>query len=141
MPEAAHSLLPLWLDARNGAVEPVDLGVIKGQLAAQGINNRGWRLYLDYGDALFFPLGHLWIRADQAHSSGPNALAYLRLIQACEMDVLPPPDLVASLQQWGVPGDRLDGIPPMFFRAAWKAAVANQYETRSAGSSSGKWSA
>ena len=31
----------------------------------------------------------------------------------------------------GLPDDRLDLLPPLYFRAAWKAAVANQYEQRS----------
>jgi hypothetical protein len=132
MPEAIHSHLPLWLDPRRREDAPVDLGTLKSELARQGINSRSWRLYLDYGDALFAPLGRPWIHPDQPFTSGPSAVAYLRLLQACEMDVLPPPGLVASLQFWGVPNVRLDCVPPMFFRAAWKAAVANQYERRAA---------
>lgn len=132
MPEAAHRLLPLWLSDRHWEDVPVDLGVLKKELTRQGVNNRGWRLYLDYGDALFLPLGLPWICLELPFISAPNALAYLRLIQACEMDVLPPPGLVASLAHWGVPNDRLDCIPPLFFRAAWKAAVANQYEQQAA---------
>ena len=132
MPEAVHHQLPLWLDPRRREDAPVDLGTLKANLARQGINSRGWRLYLDYGEALFLPLGSPWIHPEQPYSSGPNAVSYLRLLQACEMDVLPPPALVASLQQWRVPNDRLDCVPPMFFRAAWKAAVANQYEPRAA---------
>lgn len=129
MPEAIHSQLPLWLDPRRKKVAPVDLGVIKAELARRGVNSRGWRLYLDYGDALFAPLGKPWIHPDQPFASGPNAVAYLCLLQACEMDVLPPPALVASLALWGIPNDRLDRIPPLYFRAAWKAAIANQYES------------
>lgn len=132
MPDAVHCQLPLWLDPRRREDAPVDLGSLKAELARQGINSRGWRLYLDYGDALFAPLGRPWIHPDQPFSSGPNAVAYLRLLQACEMDVLPPPVLVASLALWGIPNDRLDGVPPLFFRAAWKAAVANQYAPRNA---------
>ena len=129
MPEAIHSQLPFWLDPRRKKDAPVDLGAIKAELARRGVNSRGWRLYLDYGDALFAPLGKPWIHPDQPFASGPNAVAYLALLQACEMDVLPPPALVASLSHWGVPNDRLDRIPPLFFRAAWKAAIANQYES------------
>ena len=132
MPEAIHRQLPLWLDPRRREDAAFDLCTLKAELARQGVNSRGWRLYLDYGDALFAPLGRLWIHPDQPFSSGPNAVTYLRLLQACEMDVLPPPDLVSSLQFWGVPNDRLDRVPPLFFRAAWKAAVANQYEPRAA---------
>ena len=132
MPEAIHRQLPLWLNPRRREEAAVDLCTLKAELARLGVNSRGWRLYLDYGDALFAPLGRPWIHPDQPFSSGPNAIAYLRLLQACEMDVLPPPDLVASLQFWGIPNDRLDSVPPLFFRAAWKAAVANQYEPRAA---------
>jgi hypothetical protein len=132
MPEVAHELLPFWLGISNREDSPVELGALKKQLTRCAVNNRGWRLYLDYGDALFLPLGLPWICPDLPSVSASNALVYLRLIQGCEMDVLPPPSLVASLAQWGVPNDRLDCIPPMFFRAAWKAAVANQYEQRAA---------
>jgi hypothetical protein len=132
MPEAVYSQLPLWLDPRRRENAPVDPGTLKAELARLGVNSRGWRLYLDYGDALFLPLGRPWIHTDQPFSNGPNAVAYLRMLQACEMDVLPPPGIVASLQSWGVPNSRLDCVPPMFFRAAWKAAVANQYEPRAA---------
>ena len=128
MQEAAHRQLPQWLDPSRRSDAPVDLGTLKASLARQGGNGRGWRLYLDYGDALFSPLGRQWIHPDQPFTSGPNALAYLRILQACEMDVLPLPELVASLQMWPLPNNRLDTIPPLFFRSAWKAAVANQYE-------------
>ena len=132
MPEATHRQLALWLNPSRRENAPVDLGALKAELARLGINSRGWRLYLDYGDARFEPLGRPWIHEDQPFSSGPNALAYLRLLQACEMDVLPPPDLVASLRFWDIPEARLAKVPPLFFRAAWKAAVANQYVPRSA---------
>ena len=128
MSEAVHNQLPLWLDPRRREDAPVDLGTLKAELARLGINSRGWRLYLDYGDALFSPLSRPWIHPDQPFTSGPNAVTYLRLLQSCEMDVLPPPALVASLPFWDVPKERVDGVPPLFFRAAWKAAVANQYE-------------
>ena len=131
MPESIHRQLPLWLDPRRRENPAVDLGALKAELARLRINSRGWHLYLDYGDALFEPLGRPWIHEDQPFSSGPNALAYLRLLQSCEMDVLPPPDLVASLRFWGIPEGRLAKVPPLFFRAAWKAAVANQYASRS----------
>lgn len=130
MPEAGHRLLPFWCNPRQAQDLPLELGVLKKQLAEQGVNNRGWRLYLDYGDAIFSPLGLPWICPDMPYICAPNALAYLCLLQACEMDVLPPPDLVASMPLWGIPQDRLSAIPPLFFRAAWKASVANQYEQR-----------
>lgn len=131
MPEVAHTLLPRWLGATDEVDLPTDLGVIKAELTSRGINNRGWRLYLDYGDSLFAPLGQHWLGAEHHLTRAANVVAYLRLLQACEMDVLPPIDLVASLSQWRLPDDLIEAIPPLFFRAAWKAAVANQYQESS----------
>ncbi len=127
MPESEHRQLAQWLNPSRQIDAPLDLGKFKEQLACQAINSRGWRLYLDYGDALFLPLRSPWIRPDQPYTNGLNAIVYLRLLQACEMDVLPPPVLVASLPLWGLPDERLDQVPPLYFRAAWKAAVASQY--------------
>jgi hypothetical protein len=47
---ACHTQLANWLDI---PVEDagVDLGRIKKALAERGVNARGWRLFLDYGDA------------------------------------------------------------------------------------------
>jgi hypothetical protein len=91
------------------------------------VNGRGWRLCLEFGDALFHPLEAGFFPANLLYANGSNAAAYLRLLQACEMDVLPPPELVASLARWRLPRNRLSIIPPLFFRAAWKACVAAQY--------------
>lgn len=124
-----HDLLPIWLDTAH--VDEIDLGRLKRLLAERGVNGRGWRLCLEYGDALFYPLEAGFFPANLSYANGSNAAAYLRLLQACEMDVLPPPELVASIAKWGLPQDRLSVIPPLFFRAAWKACVAAQYsETR-----------
>jgi hypothetical protein len=101
--------------------------LLKKALVARGVNGRGWRLYLDYGDAMFEALGRPWVDADAPFSSGPNAAVFLRLLAACEMDVLPPPLLVRSLRQWRIPGERLAELPPLFLRAAWKACVAADY--------------
>jgi hypothetical protein len=121
-----HEQLAIWFDIpldEDGA----DLGLLKKALAARGVNARGWRLYLDYGDAMFEALGLPWVDTDAPFSSGPNAVAFLRLLAACEMDVLPPPLLVRSLRQWHIPGERLAEVPPLFLRAAWKACVAADY--------------
>jgi len=120
-----HALLPFWLDSAHA--DEIDLGGLKRLLADQGVNGRGWRLYLDYGDALFAPLQNVLVTPKRAIANADNAIAYLRMLQACEMDVLPPPELVASMAQWHLPQVRLALIPPLFFRAAWKACVAAQY--------------
>ena len=127
MSEADHRDLPRWLNLSRRNDAQVDLGALKETLAGAGVNGRGWRLYLDYGDSIFIRLGRPWIDPDQPLINALNALIYLRLLQACEMDVLPPLDLVASLPSWRLPNDWLHSIPPLFFRAAWKASVAHQY--------------
>jgi hypothetical protein len=123
---ALHDQLAAWFDIPVDE-EGADLGRLKKELSARGVNARGWRLYHDYGDAMFAALGRPWVDADAPFSSGPNAAAFLRLLAACEMDVLPPPLLVRSLRQWHIPGERLASVPPLFLRAAWKACVAADY--------------
>lgn len=105
-----------------------DQGVVKHQLAALGVNSRGWRLYADYGYAMFVPLGQRWCDLACQDVRGDNEVAWLKILQACEMDVLPPPQLVQSMAQWRIPGDQLDVVPPLFLRLAWKACVAAQYQ-------------
>ncbi len=100
---------------------------LKLELMARGVNSRGWHLYTSYGNAMFQPLGQAWCDPDFTEVRGANEVAWLKILQACEMDVLPPRELVASISQWRIPGDLLDLVPPMFVRAAWKASVAAQY--------------
>ena len=124
---ADHIALPQWLEASDCQIEADDLGTIKTVLTQKGVNARGWRLYLDHGDVLFSPLVRHWFATYGSSQKATVATNWLRLLQACEMDVLPPPELVASIAQWRLPGDRLEAIPPLFFRAAWKSCVAAQY--------------
>ena len=56
-----------------------------------------------------------------------NALAFLRLLQACETDVLPPTALLRSMARWHIPEQRLDLVLPAFFRAAWKMCIVGEY--------------
>lgn len=112
--------------------EPVDLGGLKRQLSTLGVNSRGWRLFLDFGDALFLPL----IEGRPGLLNNLPALSryvaeYLCLLQACEMDVLPPAELVRSMARWAIPFDSLRLVPPLFFRATWKAAISASYALRS----------
>ena len=90
-----HDLLSAWLEPANP--DHSDLGRLKRTLAERGVNGRGWRLCLDYGDALFSPLRSDFFSPYPSVANASNAIAYLRLLQACEMDVLPPPKLVASM--------------------------------------------
>lgn len=103
------------------------LSTLKQRLAARGVNARGWRLYLDYGDALLEPLDEIWFSPVHPHTNVLNAVDYLKLLQACEMDVPPPLALARSLWQWDIPDLRLSLVPPLFFRAAWKATAAAEY--------------
>jgi hypothetical protein len=122
-----HQHLEGWFFTEFG-VNANDFGELKETLSRRGVNSRGWRLYLDYGDALFLPLGRAWIDPENHPLSAPhNAIAWLRLLQACEMDVLPPVQLVRSVAAWKVPGVRLERIPPLFLRAAWKACIEAEY--------------
>jgi hypothetical protein len=108
-----------------------DQAVVKQQLGALGINSRGWRLYVDYGYAMFVPLGQRWCDLACEDVRGDNEVAWLKILQACETDVLPPPQLVQSMAQWHIPGDQLDVVPPLFLRLVWKACVAAQYQADS----------
>lgn len=123
---AYHVQLPAWLGIPED--DPgVDLGLLKKTLASRGVNARGWRLYLDYGDAMFEALGEPWIDSDAPACSGPSAVAFLKLTAACEMDIPPPPLLVRSISRWQIPDSKLETIPPLFLRAAWKGYVAEDY--------------
>lgn len=126
------NVLGRWLGVTNHTdTEQTDLRLLKAALARHGVNSRGWRLYIDHGDAMFRPLiscAHTGVHRKAALAA--RAVAWLRVLQACEMDVLPPPELVRGISDWGVPGDDLLEIPPLFLRAAWKAVISAQYETR-----------
>lgn len=129
MTSPEHAALPRWFELPEGEDGAVRLGELKETLSRRGINSRGWRLYLDYGDAIFLPLGRAWIDPENHPLSAPhNAIAWLRLLQACEMDVLPPVQLVRSIAAWKVPGVRLERIPPLFLRAAWKACIGRSID-------------
>ena len=78
---ACHEQLALWFNVPVDG-EGVYLGLLKRELVARGVNARGWRLYLDYGDAIFEALGRPWVDADAPFSSGSNAAVFLRLLAA-----------------------------------------------------------
>ncbi|WP_415035154.1 hypothetical protein [Azonexus sp.] len=121
--DTSHFLLPdlyaiASLDEADAAQQ------LKALLQENGVNRRGWRLYLDYGDALLESLGSHLLNPQRQQQSCRHVEQVLSLLAACEMDVPPPRELMGALAQWPVaPGD----VPPLLFRAAWKACVLYQY--------------
>jgi PcfJ-like protein len=127
----ALTQLGAWLGLEAQSLDDLDdqpdLGRIKSELMRQGVNSRGWRLCIDHGDALFSPLAEHFMQNLPPHECAIQACGWLRVLQACEMDVLPPYELVNSILSWRIPGGRLESIPPLFLRAAWKATVGAAY--------------
>ena len=119
---ARHAQLIDWFSIPPLPTGP-DLGALKNRLADEGIKQRAWRLYHDFGDALFDALGSSWIRPDRFRTSRDNALCLLRALGACELDMAPPASLLGSMHLWQIPNGCLGDIPPRFLRAAWKATV------------------
>lgn len=105
-----------------------DQRALKSRVTERGVNARGWRLYLDHGDAMFKPFADSLFKTLSPQACAAQAMAWLCVLQACQMDVLPPRELVNSIAQWDLPAAQLQTIPPMFLRAAWKATTAIQYE-------------
>jgi hypothetical protein len=105
-----------------------DLGALKAFFAAQGVPGRGWRLYLDYGDDLFEPLEEPFIRPAFPAEAVSQLLNYLKLLASCETDVLPPRPLVESMAAWAIPHRDIGVVPTNFFRSAWKACIAQEYQ-------------
>lgn len=121
-----HELLP-FLYAIPASEPGERLAALKQALKEKGVTRRGWRLYLDFGDALIEALGDYI--GEEHHS--PNlrrirATQLLALLAACEMDVPPPPELIGTLPEWGF--SRLANVPPLLLRAVWKACLVQQYE-------------
>lgn len=116
-----------WLGMSTAKGGQDDLRLLKTALTQQGVNSRGWRLYLDHGDPMFTPLLANWPLELTHATRGRQAIAWLCVLQGCEIDVLPPPELVLSVSNWDLPSAQVSAIPPLFLRAAWKALVAAQY--------------
>jgi hypothetical protein len=127
---AFYTSLCRCLDVPLGDDQEPDLGKLKQALSQRGVNARGWRLCLDYGDDLILPLGGVWFRSG-TKIGAKHAVAYLRLLQACETDIPPNKAFTASMVDWRVPDWDLTRIPVHFFRAAWKASVAADYAGQS----------
>lgn len=116
----SHAWLPYWLDQDRAALLGRDAKALRSALSEHGVNARGSRLYLDYGDRLFQPLGSTWIRQHDEGRSLRSAMAWLKILQACEMDIAPPPDLVRAVVSCCPPDAGLESIPSVLFRAAWR---------------------
>lgn len=123
----SHSLLPELLGLEN-----TEFHTIKQALAAHEVNARGWRLYADYGDAIFLRFEDAHREPIPARFRLPALIALLKLLAACEMDVLPPPALLGSIWQWQLPRNDLALIPAALFRTLWKTCIAITYEHDSA---------
>jgi hypothetical protein len=124
-----HSLLSDWYQyhIEMDGKQPGDLIALRKALSSRGVNSRGWRLYVDNGDALFLPLREIYQDDAVCTNKGVFAATWLKILQACEMDVLPPVWLVASIFRWGIPEQKIENLPPLFLRAAWKACNAAEY--------------
>ena len=115
-----HSKLPYWL-----SMPDADFAALKKAVTANGVNSRGWRMYADFGDAVFEYLADSRLFSEAMRLE--NAMALLKLLAACEMDVLPPPELLASMAEWRLPDERIEVIPASFMRTLWKRCVQLQY--------------
>ncbi|HRQ56414.1 MAG TPA: hypothetical protein PLN31_03290 [Azoarcus taiwanensis] len=130
--KAAHFPMLSRITHRAGVVnaEPAP-DEIKAALFGAGINQRGWRLLLSFGDALLAPLMSSGRSSSTATlPSFPAICALLRLIQQCEMDVLPPPELTRAWMRarFARSQQHLGDVPVGLFRASWLEAVRRQYE-------------
>ena len=130
MSENIFPNLMSWLARGGTPVAGSELNAIKAALGRLGVNQRGWRLLLSFGETLFAPLEGPLIDHRRPLASLENLCFYLKLLQQCEMDVLPPP---AFARAWGTmvypqgPGHHLMDVPVGLFRAAWLECVRLQY--------------
>lgn len=127
---SASRLLPMLtaLGVKAGALSPsADMADLKASMNAHGINQRGWRMVTKFGDVLVRPIADV-CRQVQQESLFRTVCAFVRLVQQCEMDVPPPPELVRALAMLRFPyGRSLEDLPVGVFRAAWLYAVKEQY--------------
>ena len=123
---AQHRDLARWwgvsLDTEAG------MAALKLAFDRRDLGRRSWRLYLDYGDALFDPLRQGWLDEDKPFSTPERATRYLAFLQSLESDIPPPPALVRSVIDWKIPEQRLEQVPLRFFRAAWKRYTFAEFQ-------------
>lgn len=113
--------------SRTADIDADDLGEMKKVLKSRGVNQRGWRLFLDFGEALFNPVNdHLSkLRTDELKVQ--ESANWLRLLQACEMDLAPPQGLAEATGYWLKRGTTFADFPALLFRALWKQVVKLEY--------------
>ena len=128
----SHTWLPHWLGTDSAEIPAANAKALRAALGAHGVTARGVRLYLDYGDRLFAPLGPDWIRRHDTQHSLTSAVAWLRLLQACEMAVAPPPAFARAIVACCLPESGLDNLPVELFRAAWLGWSQASYSGQSA---------
>lgn len=107
-----------------------DTDAIKAMLTRLGVNQRGWRMLRNFGETLFAPLMGASMFESRPLSSIENLCAFLRLVQQCEMDVPPPPELSQAWGRMRYPSAEfhLNDVPVAIFRAVWLEAVRRQYQ-------------
>lgn len=107
-------------------------GEITEAFKRHGINARAKRLYLELGDALIQPLSfHLsCLTREYARR---EAIAFLHLIQAGEMDVPPPRELVEAIGRLQLAQPAIEKLPAYLFRALWKECAQRLYRQEALG--------
>lgn len=105
-----------------------EMGILKKALKTKGVNQRGWRLYVDYGDHIITPVLRPVTSQNIQKGGAIQAIEWLRVLQACEMDVPPPLKLSQSVAKWPLPGSTTASIPPLFLRAIWKVVLCKEYQ-------------
>lgn len=127
-----HQWLSYWLNTAGHHVPSSDPAALRRCLEGLGLRTRAFKLYAEYGDQLFRPLGPLWLRQHEPVVSLRNALEYLHLLQKCEVDIAPPPILVAALARCQLRGESIAALPVQIFRGAWRALTQAVYLGQSA---------
>lgn len=120
------SLLELFADPHECAQLTPDR--LRERLKGAGVGSRALRLHAEIGDALVAPLADLICRSGRTDAR-QEVLAFLRLVQAGEMDVPPPRQMVAALSRLQLPRPTLGQIPPYLFRALWKETAQRCYRS------------
>jgi hypothetical protein len=123
---STHRLFAHLLEGDPPAGADAQRAALRAALQSRGVSSRGWRMYLEIGDTLFEPLQPR-MRRRRVHEAGRDGVAFLLLIQAGEMDVPPPRELVAALCRIHLPGQGLEALPAYLFRAAWKECARLAY--------------
>ena len=114
------------LFADPGQTEGLQLDGLRQALKSLGVESRAWRLYLETGEDLIAPLVNRLSRLD-LDTARREVAAFLRLIQAGEMDVPPPRQMVEALNRLRLPRPVFEKVPPYLFRALWKACAQRVY--------------